>query len=97
MLRVKKILRQGWICVTDEQTNTGQRKSKVPDLVIPSIAPLARLETSGAGGAIGKFSEQKEAAVTSKRRTQGSQYDQLTIQDTQRIVLYRSLNQNRPG
>ena len=51
--------------------------------------------TSGAGGAIGKFSEQKEAAVTSKRRTQGSQYDQLTIQDTQRIVLYRSLNPNR--
>jgi len=26
---------------------------------------------------------------------QGSQYDQLTVQDTQRIVLYRSLNQNR--
>ena len=24
------------------RTNTGQRKSKVPDLVIPSIAPLAR-------------------------------------------------------
>ena len=42
----KKILMQGWICVTDERTHTGQRKSKVPDLVIPSIAPLARKITT---------------------------------------------------
>ena len=67
----KKILMQGWICVTNQPTNqptnTGQRKSKVPDLVIPSIAPLARLEPAELGAPSANLVEETNSKLTKQK------------------------------